>query len=219
MTPDYERAATMAAETLVKYGISSAPVDPRQILKQIPGTIIMTFEDVSKRTQVEREKLIRMYGCDNQDAVTTVYVNGKDLRYVVTYNKLLSSIIIDRALARELGHIVLGHDGSKPENVRNEEARCFAKHLLIPRALIHAVQVINIRLTTEVLNNLTGCSDHCLTCIRRMPCVHVPAELNRKIRDQFMPYIRTFMDFQRQAVHRDGSALADLGNYMEGYEE
>jgi len=219
MTPDYENAATKATEILIKYGIASAPVDPLPILKKIPGVLVMTFEDMSKKANIERESIIDMFGCNNQDAVTTVYVNEGGLRYVVTYNRLLSSMIVDRALARELGHIILGHDGSKPEDVRNEEARCFAKHLLIPRPLIHTIQATGIRITTEVMNNLTGCNDHCLSCIRKLPAVHVPAELNRQVRDQFMPYIVNYFNFQRHAGKNDGSALADLGTYMEGYEE
>ena len=219
MKPDYEFAATKATEILIKYGITSAPVDPLPILKKIPGVLVMTFEDMSKKANIERKDIIDMFGCNNQDAVTTVYVNEGGLRYVVTYNRLLSSMIVDRALARELGHIVLGHDGSKPEDVRNEEARCFAKNLLIPRPLIHTIQAIGIRITTEVMNNLTGCNDHCLSCIRKLPEVHVPADLNRQVRDQFMPYIFNYFNFQRHAEKNDGSALADLGTYMEGYEE
>ena len=219
MKPDYELAATKAAETLIKYGINSAPVDPLPILKKIPGVLVMTFEDISKKAQLPRKDLLDMFGCDNQDSATVVYMNEDGPRYVVTYNRMLPSMIVDRALARELGHIVLGHDGTKPEDVRNEEARCFAKHLLIPRALIHTIQAINIRITTEVMNNLTGCNDHCLTCIRKLPAVHVPADLNRQVRDLFMPYVINFLNFQRHAAKRDGSALADLGSYMDGYEE
>lgn len=219
MTPDYEFAARKATETLIRYGIASAPVDPLPILKKIPGVLVLTFEDMSKKARLERNDVIDLFGCDNQDAFTTVFVNDGGLRYVVTYNRMLSSMIVDRALARELGHIILGHDGSKPEDVRNEEARCFAKHLLIPRPLIHTIQATGIRVTTEVMNNLTGCNDHCLACIRKLPPVHVPAELNRQVRDQFMPYIVNYFNFQRHAQHHDGSALADLGTYMEGYEE
>lgn len=219
MTPDYELAARKATETLIRYGIASAPVDPLPILKKIPGVLVLSFEDMSKKARLERTDVMDLFGCNNQDAVTTVFVNDGGLRYVVTYNRMLSSMIVDRALARELGHIVLGHDGSKPEDVRNEEARCFAKHLLIPRPLIHTIQATGIRITTEVMNNLTGCNDHCLACIRKLPPVHVPAELNRQVRDQFMPYIVNYFNFQRHAQHRDGSALADLGTYMEGYEE
>ena len=219
MTPDYENAAIKATETLIKFGINSAPVDPLPILKKIPGVLVMSFEDMSKKAQLERKDVLDLFGCDNQDAVTTVFRNDGGLRYVVTYNRMLPSSIVDRALARELAHIILGHDGSKPEDVRNEEARCFAKHLLIPRPLIHAIQATGIRITAEVMNNLTGCNDQCLACIRRLPAVHVSADLNRLVRDQFMPYIMNYFNFQRHEEKHDGSALADLGTYMEGYEE
>lgn len=219
MKPDYQTAAIKATETLIQYGINSAPVDPLPILKRIPGVLVLTFEDMSKKAQIERQEFIDMFGCNNQDAVTTVYVNSEGLRYVVTYNRLLSSMIVDRALARELGHIILGHDGSKTEEVRDEEARCFAKHLLIPRPLLHAVRESGIRLTAEAMNNLTGCNDHCIACIRELPGVRVPAELNHQVRDQFMPYITNYLSFQRYAEKHDASAMADLGTYMDGYEE
>ena len=219
MKPDFETAALRAAETLVTYGINSAPVSPLPILKRIPGVFVVTFQAISDDVSLDRNCVIRQFGVYSQDAFTSVnIVNGKP-QYLVTYNQLLPSFIVHRALARELGHIVLGHDGSLPEDIRNDEARCFANHLLAPRALLHAISAIGLRLTVEVLGNLTGCYDHCLSCMRKLPATHVPAELNRQIRDKFMPYMLNFFDFQRVARHTDGSALADLGTYMEGYEE
>lgn len=219
MKPDYENAAIKATETLIKYNVCTAPVDPLPILKQIPGVLVFTFEEMSNHTNVDRKEILNTIGCKNQDAVTTVFLNDNDLKYVVTYNRMLSAGIVNRALARELGHIVLGHDGSNPENVRNEEAKCFAHHLLCPRPLIHSIQATNMRLTVELLGNITGFYDYCLSCIRKQPSVNVPAELNRMIRDQFMPYIMNLFEYQRYASIKDGSALADLGVYMNDYEE
>lgn len=219
MLPDYERAAIKATETLIKFKIGTAPVDPLPLLKKTENVLVTTFEEASQRLNVKREKVIETFGCENQDAASTLYINSDKKCYVVTYNKLLPYQIVDRALARELGHILLGHDGTRPEEVRNEEAKCFAHHLLCPRPLIHSLQAAAIRLTTDVIGNITGLSDYCLSCIRKQPSVHVPAELNRVVRDQFIPYILNFFDFHRHAMHTDGTALADLGNYMEGYEE
>ena len=123
------------------------------------------------------------------------------------------------SLARELGHIILCHDGSLPEDVRNEEAKAFANHLLCPRPMIHAFQAAGLRITTEMLGNLTGCFDYCLSCMRRIPAVSVPVELNRLVRDQFMDYIINYIEYYRNATLTDGSALADFGSYMDGYEE
>ena len=219
MTPDYEKAAIKATEILIQNKIGTAPVDPLPILKRTPGVLVMTFEELSNKTNIERQEILDTLGCKNQDAITTVFVHEDKLQYVVTYNRLLSARVIDRALARELGHIILGHDGSRPENVRNEEAKCFAHHLMCPRALIHSLQALNLRLTVEAIGNITGFYDYCLSCIRNQPGVYVPAELNKQVRDLFMPYIMNLFEYQRYASKQDGSALADFGSYMEGYAE
>lgn len=219
MKPDFERAAIKATETLIQYKIGTAPIDPLPILKKTPGVLVMTFEEMSQKTNINRKEILEKLGCKNQDALTTVFVNEDKLQYVVTYNRLLSTGIIVRALARELGHIILGHDGTKPEEVRNAEAICYAHHLMCPRPLIHAIQAINMRLTVELLGNTTGLYDYCLSCIRKQPPVKVPAELNQQVRDQFLPYVLNLLEYQRYASLKDGSALADLGQYMEGYEE
>ena len=219
MTPDYQRAATKAAETLIKYGISSAPVDPLLILKRLPGVLAVSYESMSSDVDQDRRCVMSLFGEKNQDAFTSVnYKDGKP-QYLVTFNQRLPAALIQRGLARELGHIMLGHDGTRPESVRNDEAKCFAHHLLVPRALIHALQASGVRLTVEVLGNLTGCYDYCLSCMRKQPAVHVPADLNRAVRDQFIPYITNIFEYQRYASLKDGSALADFGSYMDGYEE
>ena len=219
MTPDYQKAAIKATETLIQYQIGTAPIDPLPILKKTPGVIVLSFEEMSQKTNIGRKEILDTFGCKNQDAVTTVFVDEDDLKYVVTYNRMLSTGIIGRALARELGHILLCHDGSRPEEVRNEEAKAFAHHLLCPRPLIHLLQATGIRLTVEALGNITGFYDHCLSCIRKQPSVSVPAELNKQVAGQFMPYVLNLFDYQRYASLHDGSALADLGAYMDYYEE
>ena len=219
MTPDYQRAALAATEILIKHGISSVPVSPLPILKHTPGVLLLSYQDLSEKINQDRDCVISMFGNRNQDAFTTVnMVEGKP-QYVITYNQRLSLMLVQRSLARELGHIVLGHDGSRPEEARQQEAICFANHLLCPRPLIHMIQASNIRLTVEVLGTLTGCYDHCLSCMRKIPPVSIPPELNRIVRDNFMPYFKDFFEYHRTIANRDGSALADLGTYMEGYEE
>ena len=218
MTPDYERAALAAAETLIKYNVSSAPVAPLPILKKIPGVLVVSYESMANDVGTDRSCVLTMFG-NSQDAFTSVnFKNGKP-QYLVTYNARLSANLFQRALARELGHIILGHDGSRPEDVRNEEARCFANHLLTPRPLINAIRSAGFPITMECVGNLTGCYDYCLSCMRRIPSVHGPAELNRIIRDNFAPYVHNFLEFWRVASETDSSAPADFGSYMEGYEE
>ena len=140
MKPDYELAATKAYEMLIKHKIEFAPVDPLPVFKKTPGVLVLSFTEMSKKIGMDRDNLLTSFEVENHDAVTSVQVNDDWLRYVVTYNQRLPLYLIQRALARELGHIVLGHDGSKPEDVRMAEAYCFAHHFLCPRPLIKAIK-------------------------------------------------------------------------------
>ena len=219
MKPDYDRAAAAAAETLLKYDIFSGPVDPLPILKRIPGVLVLSYETVSNTVRMDRSCVISMFGDQNQDAFSSVNIKDGKARYLVTYNQRLPFHFIQRALARELGHIILGHDGSRPDEVRTEEAICFANHLLCPRPVIRMVQESGVRLTEDVLVNLTGCHHHCLSCMRKLPPIHVPAELNQSVRWNFAAYVSDYIDFELRHPPVEELALADLGSYMEGYDE
>ena len=219
MTPDYDRAATAAAEILIKYDVRTAPVDPIPIFKKAPGFNVVTFTEMSKRIGMDRHDLISSFEVESHDAVTTVYLKNGQPHYLVAYNMRLPQYLVQRALAREMGHIVLGHDGSRPEDVRNAEALCFAHHLICPRALIHAIQERGAKITTEVLGNTTGCYERCLIGMRRDPATHVPPELNRKLKEQFSEYLDEFLDFQSFLSQEDESMIANFGTFMDGYEE
>ena len=219
MNPDFDRAATAAAEILIKYGISTAPVDPIPIFKKAHGFNVVTFTEMSQMIGISRQDLVSTFEAENHDAVTSVYIKDGHPHYLVAYNMRLPQYIVQRALAREMGHIVLGHDGSRPDDVRNAEALCFAHHLLCPRPLIYAIQESGTRITVEVLGNTTGCYERCLIGMRRTPATHVAPDLNRKVRDQFADYISEFLDFQSFLSQGDDSMIANFGTYMDGYEE
>lgn len=217
MKPNYEKAAAAAMETLIKNGISTAPVDPIPIYKRAPGVLVLSFAEMSSNVGIDRQDLVSLFG-ENQDAAT-FHFPGEKLRYIVAYNQRLPFYMVQRALARELGHIVLGHDGSRPEEVRTAEALCFAQHLLCPRPLLYAIQEAGVPLTLEVVGNVTGCYERCMAGMRKFPGVRVPAELNRAVRDLFSEYINNFLAFQPFLTWDDRSAIADFGSFMEGYEE
>ena len=215
MVPDYERAACCAAEMLVRYKISTAPVDPVPVYKNTDGVLLVPFSDVSQFTGVPRNDITSVF----HDAVTVAQPEGEHLRYLVSYNQRLPLDIVHRLLARELGHIILGHDGSRPESVRMEEAYTFALHFLFPRPLIHAIQQSGLPLTTEALFAMTGCDARFLERMRNIPAVHVPAFLNKQIRDNFTDYINNFLEYEEHLCKTDNSEPACIGSYMEGYEE
>ena len=219
MTPNYDRAAPAAMETLIKYGINTAPVLPLPIFKRQPNILVLTFAEISNAFNINREHFVWAFGEENQDAVTTVHTDGNKLKYVVTYNQRLPIYMVQRSLARELGHIILGHDGSRTIEARTAEAYCFAYHLLCPRPLIKAVQDAGIRLTTEVLGNMTGCYERCLLGMKQTAGAHVPAELNRAVKAQFAEYLDNFLSFQSILSRNDNSAIADFGTFMDNYVE
>lgn len=218
MTPNYEAAAIKAAETIIKYNINAAPVMPLPIIKRMPGVLVVSFAEMSQSSGIERKNLVTMFGNENQDAITSVHRKNGKLVYLVAFNQRLPIYMIQRSIAREMGHIMLGHDGSLPEDIRYEEAMCYAYHLICPRPLINVVKESGIRFSVEVLGNMTGCYERCLSGMRKMPGTHVPAELNRKIKEQFSDYISNYLDYQT-FVKEDDSATADFGSFMDGYEE
>lgn len=126
MKADLEKSKAQADETLSIHGRAC----PITILKRIPGVLVSSYSEISKCAGIERQKLLDMIGEHNYDAFTTARIENGKTKYLVMYNKQMPCYVIRFALARELGHIMLGHDGSRPEDVRNEEAECFAEHLL-----------------------------------------------------------------------------------------
>ena len=126
MYPDFERATAKAESIIKQHGIAC----PMTILKKTPGVLVASYAETSESLGIERQNLMEMFGEHNQDAFTTVKIEDNRTVYLVMYNRQLTCKETRYALARELGHIVLGHDGTRPESVRNEEAVCFANHLL-----------------------------------------------------------------------------------------
>lgn len=211
MTPDYNNAATKAAETLIKYGVKSAPVSPLPILEQMENVIVTSFSDMN-----ESFGDLPLFG-SNVDAITSIHKEDGTAKYVVAYNNILPVSVIQRALAREMGHIVLKHEGTSQKNA--EEALCFARHLLCPRPLIYAVQSTGIRVTKDLVANLTGIFEQTMVGLRRTPGTDVPASMNNFIRRQFIPFVISIFDYYRSRMIYDGSALADFGTYMDNYKD
>lgn len=220
MVPDYDRAATAAMQILIDSEITETPIVPLPILLKRQGVRVMSFARMANEASIGRDDLIPLFVA-NQDAAT--FKMGMDLNgveYVVVYNQRLPFEIIWRAVARELGHIVLGHDGqTRPPEVRRAEAMCFAHHLLSPRPILRMLQESGFPLTMNVLSDTTGCIDECVEDMQRIPGARVPAELNRKIKEQFRKRIEEYIRFHRACKKADQSPIIDLGTFMDGYEE
>lgn len=216
MTPNVDRAATAAADILIKHNINTAPIMPLPILKSMPGVIVLSFAEMANKIGIDRSSVVNAFTVENRDVITSVKQENESLRYVVAYNMRLPFYMLQRALARELAHIVLRHDGSLPVDVRQEEALCFARHLICPRPLIKAIQDSGIPITIEALGNITGCYESCLSGMRTTPGANVPPALNRKVKQQFSEYVQNLVDCH--PIVSDPTPV-DFGTYMDNYEE
>ena len=217
MKPDFDRAATMAMQTIIDNQITETPVDSLSILLRQPGVRVMSFTKFASQAGIERHELVPMFG-GNQDAATFNLDMIDGVRYVVVYNMRLPHEIVMRGVARELGHLVLGHDGiTRPSDVRRAEAMCFAHHLISPRPIIAMLREA-VPLTMNVLTATTGCSDECVDDLRSIPGAHVPAELNREVKRLFERGINEYIRFYL-AAKTDKSPVIDFGTFMDNYEE
>lgn len=220
MKPDYDRAATAAMQILIDNQITETPICPLPILKKYPGVRVISFARMANEANMERDELVPLF-VRNQDAATfRLNMTIDDVEYIVAYNLRLPYEIIWRGLARELGHIVLGHDGvTRPYEVRRAEAMCFAHHLLSPRPILKMLLDSGIPLTMNVLSDTTGCIDECVEDMQMIPGAHVPPELNRQVKEMFSRGIGEYIRFHSAAKKIDHSPLVDVGSFMDNYEE
>lgn len=220
MTPDYEKAAAAAMNLLIEKQIRKTPIDALDILLNTEGVRVMTFSSMALETGRPREELVPLFG-ENQDAVTFRIENSiSGVQYVVVYNMFLTVDVVMRGLARELGHIVLQHDGiTRETSVRMAEAKCFAHHLLSPRPVISMLQQSGLPITLDVLAETTGCSSDCVDDIQTIPGVNVPSDLNRKVKELFTQEINEYIRYKTASKKKDSSPVVDFGQFMEFYEE
>ena len=220
-TPDLDAAAIKAMEILRDHRISETPVNPIDFLSEYKNVRVMPFTKMAQIAGVERKDLVPMFGSNQDAALFHMAMAGMDtVEYVIVYNMRLPIEIIYRGIARELGHVALGHDGqTRHPEARMAEALTFAHHLLCPRPIIHIIRESGIPMTMDVFTETMGCSDVCVSDMQTIPGVRVPAELNREVRDLFAPHILEYIRFHRSSPMKDRSAVLDLGTYMDLYEE
>ena len=127
-----ERAAAKAAEIAGK--------EPLAVLESL-GNVLLISHDIPWTNGT------------NQDAVTLVNKTEKGLQYIVIYNRSADPFHLRFALARELGNIVLEHDGTEPEEVWSMEAECFAYHFLCHRMINY--RPVRFCLSWEMKDSLT----------------------------------------------------------------
>lgn len=219
-TPDYDRAATAAMEILSNHDITETPIKPSRFLADYRNLRVVPFTHAASDAGLNRDDLVLMFGANQDAALFCLSMLGVDADYVLFYNMRLPEDIISRAIARELGHIVLGHDGvTRPFDVRYFEAMCFAHHLLTPRPIIQIFRDSNVTLTMNILTQVCGCSDDCVEDMQKIPGSYVPKELNQRMKRLFTPHIHEYIRFYNASLIKDRSPVVDFGTYMDGYED
>ena len=219
MMPDFDKAAARAMELLIENKTTETPVDSLSMILKYPVVRVVSFTRFAQQAGMDRHDLVPMFGANQDTATFRLDLDITGVKYVVVYNMRLPYEIIQRGIARELGHIALGHDGqTRPTDVRMAEAMCFAHHLISPRPVIAQLRQ-SFPLTMNILTDTTGCSEDCVSDLQKIPGVHVPKELNREVKNLFKRGISEYIQFYKASKKEDRSPLVDFGTYMEGYEE
>ena len=219
--PDFLLAATRALEILLDNHVTETPVNPLPVLLQVPGVRVIPFTKMANELNRDRRDLVPLFGTNTDAATFHLSMPGlDDVEYVVVYNMRLPFEIIWRGIARELGHIVLRHDGqTRTPEARLAEALCFAHHLISPRPILRFLQKSGLPLTMNVLSAVTGCSDECVDELQTLPGVRVSPSLNARVRDLFAPHLTEYVKFSWSSPKIDRSPVVDFGTFMDGYEE
>ena len=140
MRPDYRKAAEKAIETHRRFKTDISHIDALPILKQLQNVLMIDYTEFGIIGNIG-------FCCnsttadDNQDAITLVSRKNGKLKYIIIYSRNCPDAQLELALCRELGHVILEHDGSTPEFVWMEEANCFAHYFLCPLPLLKPATV------------------------------------------------------------------------------
>ena len=129
MIPNLDYAAEKAIDTL------ELGREPLTVLRKMHNVLLVPLS-------------FTQHGSVNQ-AFTLVNKSDNGLQYIVLYNLSTPPYQLRVALAKQLAHVVLEHDGNAPEDVWTAEADCFAYHFLCP---VWKAKKINFRPTRFCLS-------------------------------------------------------------------
>lgn len=197
-------AATQALRALAKFKISRTPIYPQQVLQASAVSSIITFGNSHEEMVV---------------STTQTMPDGKK-HYLFSVNRNAPIGELSLMLSICIGHIYLGHAGNPHECTQRKESECFAIHFKFPRPMIKLLQERGYVFTKESFSRIFGYCDPCLNSILNAPTVSTSPELNRLVKEQFVPYVNLLeeLGLLKTDKRKSGQPL-DLSNYMAGYED
>lgn len=214
---DCTTAATQASRALVKFGITRAPVYPHKVLQQSLLATMISFEDPEELDRIILNTKLTAFRKANDMVMSTIHNTSEGKQhYIFAVNRDAPLGKIRLALAVELGHIYLGHDRSKADVSKVHDAECFALHFEFPRALIKLLTERGYVFTKESFQRIFGDCEWCLNTLMNAEPVIVSPELNRMVKEQFVPHVDLLEETGILSMPVCGEEL-DLSRYMEGY--
>ena len=217
---DCTTAATQAARALIKFGITKAPIYPHKVFQQTSMATMITFSNMSEIDKILLNSKLSAFVSSNNMVLSAVYPgeNNKDqFLFAVKRDAPMGKIRL--ALAVELGHLYLGHRPRMAEQMRKrKEAECFAVHFEYPRALIRLLQEKEFVFTEESFQMIFGDCEWCLDSILQAEPVSVSPELNRMVKELFVPYVNILEETGVLGVPVWEKEM-NLENYMAGYQD
>lgn len=214
---DCTTAATQAARALVKFGISRAPVYPHKVLQQSQSATMVSFADADELERIIRYTRLETFRQANDMVMSAVHETQNGLyHYIFAVNREAPIGKVRLALSVELGHIYMGHQMHRKD--MQNDALCFAMHFAFPRALIRLLEERGFKFTKESFQRIFGDCEWSLDMMMAADAVHVSPELNRMVKEQFVPHVDMLEDTGILGMPAEGPRI-ELAGYMAGYED
>lgn len=218
MIPDYDKAATLAAVTLIRLGVFATPVFPEQLIRRCKNTHLMTWQSFCKLPDVV-SNFPDGIDSPHPEAMTILYEYNGKCGWIVYYDPaMMTAERLRFSLAHEFGHIVMHHHGHN--EAEEKEADFFAAHLLLPRALIAELNARDIPLLEVNLYNLSNASRACLWTMQQSEPAFVDPKYNFVLRQRFNRHLDNEIKEGVIWMRPSGPmSLYSLTSYMTGYKE
>lgn len=137
--PNYHRATRQAYRTLLAVGANQLPIDITAICRACKRTRVMSFREARR---IIGDDFDPFWDGPSRYALTIRRDYDGETYYLILWNDEEMSPrdgLFRFSLAHELGHIVLKHDDGRSP-AEEQEANCFAQHLLCPRPVLEAAR-------------------------------------------------------------------------------
>ena len=187
MPADQLRAARMAYRVLLAQQIRTLPVDPLTLLRRCRDTRVMTVSEAAAALDRTEASLEALFADADADAATLRLPGESADAYVVVYRPDGHPARLRFTLAHELGHRLLGHAGAN--SAEEQEADCFASHLLCPDPVLHALRYSDVRSAAQTLATACYISLTCARVTLRRPPVRLEDDLVCAVADLLSDHI------------------------------